>query len=383
MKIQKKKEFTLEVNEKLLEEAKINPEVYNRLYEEYKRYIYKVAYNFTKSIPKENRSVDWELDDFVSVANIAFVKAIDFYKDDKETKFLTLLSTIIQNEILMYIRSVKKHNNNTTNLEIPVALDNENKKLYLLDFIPDEKMNKKFSDIEGGNYLSEVVCEVLSRINKAHATIFLLSLMGVTERDISAIGGISQSYVSRIQKRIRFRIIVELYKSGSLNKNTYIKCINRIIGKGPKKPVMIQIEEDKNMRYPKELIKKVMECIANGEPIELIKDKTGMSTASIRYYYRRDKAKESSKESQFKLKDTGVQTSSQEKGKLSASAIEFDLSSLSGAVVLTGDVKKDSINRLVSIVNSILNGVSNTEQIKVEVSVKWGDFVKNDKIINL
>ncbi len=150
----------------------------------------------------ENTGVD--LEDLVSIGTIGLIKAINTYSMDKNIKLATYASRCIDNEILMYLRK-NKRSNNEISLEDSLSYDAEGNELRLEDVVgtdPDivtknieEKNDKKImmEEIEKLNKRDKEIIELRYGLNKKKE---------MTQKDVANLLGISQSYISRIEKKI-------------------------------------------------------------------------------------------------------------------------------------------------------------------------------------
>ncbi len=154
----------------------------------------------------ENTRVD--LEDLVSIGTIGLIKAINTYSIDKNIKLATYASRCIDNEILMYLRK-NKRNNSEISLEESLSYDAEGNELHLEDIIGTD------SDIVSKNIEEEndkkLMMEEIEKLNKRDKEIMTLryGLLGKTEKtqkEVAEILGISQSYISRIEKKVIRRL---------------------------------------------------------------------------------------------------------------------------------------------------------------------------------
>ncbi len=144
-----------------------------------------------------------ETDDLISVGSIGLVKAMGTYKPEHGTALATYTARCIENEILMLIRSNKKHKNNLS-LSDPVGVDKDGNELTLIDLL-FEKEDCVFEQVER-SVQREKLLEQLQRIlSEREYTILCLryALKGgvpLPQREVANIMRISRSYISRIEK---------------------------------------------------------------------------------------------------------------------------------------------------------------------------------------
>lgn len=144
-----------------------------------------------------------EQEDLISIGTIGLIKAIDSFDVEKGARFTTYAGKCLQNEILMYFRSQKKHSQETS-LNEPVDVDKEGNPLTYLDILPDdvdivEMLDEKFRSAK----LYDAVREALDdRERRVIVLRYGLTESGhaYAQREVATIMGISRSYVSRIEK---------------------------------------------------------------------------------------------------------------------------------------------------------------------------------------
>lgn len=145
-----------------------------------------------------------EVEDLISVGTIGLIKAITTYNADKGTKLATYAARCIDNEILMFLRSSKKHSNDIY-LQEPIGVDKEGNEVTIEDKLADDK----YSVDEHVNLKMQIkrLYEKMKRSLKDREKLViemrygLLTGKEVTQREIAEQLGISRSYVSRIEKK--------------------------------------------------------------------------------------------------------------------------------------------------------------------------------------
>ena len=150
----------------------------------------------------ENTGVD--LEDLVSIGTIGLIKGINTYKMGKNIKLATYASRCIDNEILMFLRKNKKRKSEIS-FEDSLKFDAEGNELHLEDVLGTDKdiVPKELEDkIE-----RKVLIEEIDKLNERDKKIMILryGLFGhdeVTQKDVADMLGISQSYISRIEKKV-------------------------------------------------------------------------------------------------------------------------------------------------------------------------------------
>ncbi len=160
----------------------------------------------------ENTKVD--LEDLVSIGTIGLIKAINTYSMDKNIKLATYASRCIDNEILMYLRKNKKVKTEVS-FDESLSFDVDGNELHLEDILgTDADIVTK--NIEESND-KKLMLEEIEKLNKRDKKIMVMryGLMGEeekTQKEVAEILGISQSYISRIEKKVikKLRTIIKV-----------------------------------------------------------------------------------------------------------------------------------------------------------------------------
>ena len=154
----------------------------------------------------ENTKVD--LEDLVSIGTIGLIKGINTFKPDKNIKLATYASRCIDNEILMYLRKIKKSKTEVS-IDASLSLDDEGNELHLEDILgTDADIVTKGIEEETDKKL---MLDEVMRLNPRDRDIIILryGLMGhneLTQKEVAELLGISQSYISRIEKKVIKRL---------------------------------------------------------------------------------------------------------------------------------------------------------------------------------
>lgn len=155
-----------------------------------------------------------EPDDLVSIGTIGLIKAINSYKADKNIKLATYASRCIENEILMHLRRTVKLKSEIS-LDEPLNTDFDGNELAISDVIGTD------SDVVDGDMESsverELLLQALDRLKERERMIMSMrfGLSGgeeMTQKEVADLLGISQSYISRLEKKIIARLKKELSK---------------------------------------------------------------------------------------------------------------------------------------------------------------------------
>ena len=180
---------------KLFQE-KNNVEAKNKLIEHNLRLVVYLSKKY------ENTKID--LEDLVSIGAIGLIKGINTYKTGKNIKLATYASRCIDNEILMYLRKNKKRNADVS-LEESLSFDAEGNELHLEDILGTDPniVTKQLED----NDLKEILLKEIDKLPKRDKEIMKLryGLFGtkeITQKELATKLNISQSYISRIEKKV-------------------------------------------------------------------------------------------------------------------------------------------------------------------------------------
>jgi len=154
----------------------------------------------------ENTKVD--LEDLVSIGTIGLIKGIKTFSMDKNIKLATYASRCIDNEILMYLRKNKKIKTEVS-FEESLSFDPDGNELHLEDILGTDK-DIVTRGIEEESERKIMMSEI-SKLDPRDRDIIILryGLMGhkeMTQKDVADLLGISQSYISRIEKKVIKRL---------------------------------------------------------------------------------------------------------------------------------------------------------------------------------
>lgn len=156
------------------------------------------------------------VEDLISIGTIGLIKAINTFKPDKKIKLATYASRCIENEILMYLRR-----NNKTKMEVsidePLNVDWDGNELLLSDILgTDEDVIYKDMETEVERKL---LTKAIAKLSSREQTIVKLRF-GIntadgeerTQKEVADLLGISQSYISRLEKKIMKRLKKEIVR---------------------------------------------------------------------------------------------------------------------------------------------------------------------------
>ena len=154
----------------------------------------------------ENTKVD--LEDLVSIGTIGLIKGVNTYKLDKNIKLATYASRCIDNEILMFLRKNKKRKGEVS-FEDNLSYDAEGNELHLEDILgTDEDVVTKGMEEE---LEKNLLYNEISKLNERDKKIMIMRYglydnKEFTQKEVAEVMGISQSYISRIEKKVINRL---------------------------------------------------------------------------------------------------------------------------------------------------------------------------------
>jgi len=160
----------------------------------------------------ENTGVD--LEDLVSIGTIGLIKGINTFSKDKNIKLATYASRCIDNEILMYLRKNKRIKTEVS-IDASLSFDGEGNELHLEDILGTDA-DIVTRGIEEETEKKQIMNEIMHLKPRDRDIIILrYGLMGnkeLTQKEVAQKLGISQSYISRIEKKLikRLKVLVQL-----------------------------------------------------------------------------------------------------------------------------------------------------------------------------
>ena len=155
-------------------------------------------------LAKKYDNTMYDLEDLVSIGTIGLIKGIKTYKLDKNIKLATYASRCIDNEILMFLRKNKKRNSEVS-LEDSINFDSEGNELKLEDVFgtEDNVVEKSIESKDDKILLEKEVKNLASRDrNIIEQRYGLFGQKELTQKELADKLNISQSYTSRIEKRV-------------------------------------------------------------------------------------------------------------------------------------------------------------------------------------
>ena len=156
------------------------------------------------------------VEDLISIGTIGLIKAINTFNPEKKIKLATYASRCIENEILMYLRR-----NNKTRMEVsidePLNVDWDGNELLLSDILgtDEDVISRRLEDEVEISLLSKAIRKLSPREQTIIRLRFGLGKENAaekTQKEVADLLGISQSYISRLEKRIMKRLKKEIVK---------------------------------------------------------------------------------------------------------------------------------------------------------------------------
>ncbi len=155
-------------------------------------------------LAKKYENTTYDIEDLVSIGSIGLIKGINTYKIDKNIKLATYASRCISNEILMFLRKNKRRKTEVS-LEETLNYDADGNELHLEDILgtDTELVPNMYEEVVDKEYLAKEI----SSLNKRDKQIMMLRYglnngKEYTQKEVAEMLGISQSYISRIEKKV-------------------------------------------------------------------------------------------------------------------------------------------------------------------------------------
>ena len=159
-------------------------------------------------IVKKYQHPEEDMEDLISIGTIGLIKAVGTYRADKNVKLATYASRCIENEILMHLRKISGQRSEVS-FDEPLSSDWDGNELLLSDILgtePDSVMRPIEDDVD-----RELLRRALAHLPPREKQIICLRFgldgrRGMTQKEVADLLGISQSYISRLEKRIISRM---------------------------------------------------------------------------------------------------------------------------------------------------------------------------------
>ena len=155
-------------------------------------------------IAKKFESTGVGIEDLVSIGTIGLIKAVKTFCPDKNIKLATYASRCIENEILMFLRKASQHKNDIS-IDEPLNIDWDGNELLLSDILgtDDDVVNKGIEMETEKQILRQEINKLDERERQIMEMRFgLVNGHEMTQKQVAEKVGISQSYISRLEKRI-------------------------------------------------------------------------------------------------------------------------------------------------------------------------------------
>ena len=155
-------------------------------------------------LAKKYDNTGTDLEDLVSIGTIGLIKAVNTYRLDKNIKLATYASRCIDNEILMHLRKIKRKKTEVS-FEDSLSYDSDGNELHLEDVLGTEKdiVTKGLDDELDKSILLEEIEKLSPRDKEIIELRYGLNgKKEMTQKDVASLLGISQSYISRIEKKV-------------------------------------------------------------------------------------------------------------------------------------------------------------------------------------
>ena len=163
----------------------------------------------------ENTGVN--LEDLISIGTIGLIKGVNTYRRDKNIKLATYASRCIENEILMYIRKISNQRTEVS-LDEPINMDYDGNELLLSDILGTDEdiILRPLEDDVDLHLLRIAVSQLPDREREiVYMRFGLAGRKELTQKEIAQKLRISQSYISRLEKRIMQRLRKEILRQTS------------------------------------------------------------------------------------------------------------------------------------------------------------------------
>ncbi len=156
------------------------------------------------------------VEDLISIGTIGLIKSINTFNPEKNIKLATYASRCIENEILMYLRRNSKHKMEVS-IDEPLNVDWDGNELLLSDILGTDE-DVIYKDLEN-EVERKLLIKAIAKLSEREQTIIRLRFgLGnadgkeLTQKEVAELLGISQSYISRLEKKIMRRLKKEMSK---------------------------------------------------------------------------------------------------------------------------------------------------------------------------
>ena len=167
-------------------------------------------------VVKKYQNADYEMEDLISVGTIGLIKAVNTFEPAKNIKLATYASRCIENEILMYLRKSSNRRQDAS-IDEPLNTDSDGNELLLMDVLTSDgpQVGEELERSAERAALRTAVGRLAPRERRIMELRFGLNREAEhTQKEVADALGISQSYISRLEKRIIMRLRRELETAG-------------------------------------------------------------------------------------------------------------------------------------------------------------------------
>ena len=159
------------------------------------------------------------LEDLISIGSMGLIKGVETFKLDKNIKLATYASRCIENEILMFLRKVSKQKVEVS-LDEPLNVDSDGNELLLSDVIPTPQLHALEEVLK--NEKEYFMYQAVEKLKPREKEIVILRFglfdnEILTQKEVADKLGISQSYISRLEKRIMDKLKIEIERKLSVS----------------------------------------------------------------------------------------------------------------------------------------------------------------------
>ena len=152
------------------------------------------------------------LEDLISIGSMGLIKGVETFRPDKKIKLATYASRCIENEILMFLRKVSKQKLEVS-LDEPLNVDADGNELLLSDVIPTPQVHVIEEVLK--NERQNVMYESIENLRPREKEIIIMrfglyNTESFTQKEVAEKLGISQSYISRLEKKIMDKLKVDM-----------------------------------------------------------------------------------------------------------------------------------------------------------------------------
>ena len=165
-------------------------------------------------IAKKFESTGTGVEDLISIGTIGLIKAVNTFRPDKNIKLATYASRCIENEILMFLRKSSQYRNEIS-IDEPLNIDWDGNELLLSDILGTDE-DVIYRGIEN-EVERKLLMNAVSKLSKREKTIVRLRFglgtvdgQEMTQKEVAGLLGISQSYISRLEKKIMRQLKKEI-----------------------------------------------------------------------------------------------------------------------------------------------------------------------------